>query len=134
MRYNVALCNNVTLVVEWHSKILYTLCRKYETLHIVPTYHEVYLEIWSQSPLVSSTVHFMLKNSDLCLYITHTTLSLFKLGAKLKIFIQETNGYLLQVHSLFHFKVMIFLPAENSTTHAITPFTHILCLPFTFCR
>ena len=29
------------------------------------------------------TVRFMLKNSDLCLYITHTTLNMFKLGAKL---------------------------------------------------
>ena len=34
---------------------------------------------------------FYAQNSDLCLYITHTTLNLFKLGAKLKIVIQETS-------------------------------------------
>ena len=86
--------------------------------------------------MVSSTVHFMLKNSDLCLYITHTILNLLKLGAKLKIFIPKSSWYLLQVHSIFHLKDTLifisntFMPVETPT-QLNDSFTFLL-LPFNF--
>jgi len=51
-------------------------------------------------------------NSDLCLYLSYLYITqLFKLGAKLKILIQETS---LQVHSMLHYKVTAFLIAAKS--------------------
>ena len=70
----------------------------------------VYIEIWSLCRFdlwcpLQTTVHFML--TFVYIIITYTTLNLFNLGAKLKIVIQYTSWYLLQVHSIFHFKVMV---------------------------
>jgi len=81
--------------------------------------HSIYLPwsvFWDVEPwpFLSSKVLFYHQNSDLCLYLTYTTPNLFKIGAKLKILIQETSLHLLQVHSMFHYKNMVFLMAAKS--------------------
>ena len=111
------------------SKIL---CRKHETLHIVPTYHEVYFEIVEPSqilPLVSSTVQsFYAQNSGLCLYITHTTLNFVQSRCQIEdfyprnklILVARTSACSIQSYGSYIFTSMQQIHI-NSTAHTINP-------------
>jgi len=111
------------MVVEQHSWDIVHFVQKVWNLA-----HSIYLPwsvFWDATDLtfhvIYSTILWSKYSSDLCPYLTYTTLNLFKLSV---ILIQETSWLLLQIHSMFHFKVMVFLMVAKSTAHAIALFIY----------